>query len=182
MRRGAEAYARECIMPGVEYAKGTATGKRWVRNRASKFLGEGFAKWAGWRGVVRGAASGLSRELSRCEVELLDVVVEGGATMVGLEVDAGLVPGRGSLVQYWRMPICRRCEHGGRAHNWISPTCSRCGNRSSHCPFCIRNYQRGRKRGQCQHPGCSCSTYSPMTDKPRPVNKFAGKLLYRKHR
>jgi hypothetical protein len=37
-----------------------------------------------------------------------------------------------------------------------------------------------RKRGQCQHPGCACGTYSPLTDKPRLVNKYAGKLLYRK--
>jgi hypothetical protein len=49
-----------------------------------------------------------------------------------------------------------------------------CGN------FCFRNYQRGRKRGQCQCPGCACGTYSPLTDKPRPVNKYAGRLLYRK--
>jgi len=51
------------------------------------------------------------------------------------------------------MPICRRCEHGGRAHNWVAPACSWCGNRSPHCPFCFANNQRGRKRGQCQHPG-----------------------------
>src|SRR5580692_3312604 len=54
------------------------------------------------------------------------------------------------------MPICRKCEHGGREHNWISPACSRCGNRSPSCPFCFENFQRGRKRGQCQHPGCGC--------------------------
>jgi hypothetical protein len=59
---------------------------------------------------------------------------------------------RGILVQLRCMPICRRCEHGGRAHNWISPVCSRCGNRSPSCPFCFENYQRGRKRRQCQHP------------------------------
>jgi hypothetical protein len=53
---------------------------------------------------------------------------------------------------------------------------SRCGNRSPHCPFCFGNYQRGRKRGQCQHPGCACRSYSPLTDQPRPVNKCAARL------
>jgi hypothetical protein len=68
----------------------------------------------------------------------------------------------------------------GRVHNWVSPVCSRCGNRSPSCPFCFQNYQRGIKRGQCQHPGCTCRAYSPLTDQARPVNKYAGRLLYRK--
>jgi hypothetical protein len=49
-----------------------------------------------------------------------------------------------------------------------------------HCPFCFRNYQQGRKRGQCQHSGCMCGKYVPLTDQPRPVNKYAARLLYRK--
>jgi hypothetical protein len=35
-----------------------------------------------------------------------------------------------------------------------------------------------RKRGQCQHPGCACRAYSPLSDQARPVNKYAGRLLY----
>jgi hypothetical protein len=93
---------------------------------------------------------------------------------------AGGRGGRGILVQSLSMPICRKCEHGGREHNWVSPACSRCGNRSPSCPFCFQKYQQGRKRGQCQHPGCGCGTYSPLTDQARPVNKYAGRLMYRK--
>jgi hypothetical protein len=70
------------------------------------------------------------------------------------------------------MPICHKCEHGARAHNWIAPACSRCGNRNPSCPFCYRNYQRGRKRGQCQYPGCTCRAYSPLTNQARPANKY----------
>jgi hypothetical protein len=83
---------------------------------------------------------------------------------------------------YVSMPICRNCEHGGRNHNWVSPACSRCGGRSPHCPFCFENYQRGRKRGQCQHPECGCGKYVPAGDGPRPVNKVIGRALYRKRR
>ena len=64
------------------------------------------------------------------------------------------------------MPICRKCEHGAREHNWISPVCSRCGDRSPSCPFCFQKFQQGRKRGQCQHPGCGCVRIQPLTDQP----------------
>jgi hypothetical protein len=46
-----------------------------------------------------------------------------------------------------------------------------CGNRSPHCPFCFERYHRGRKRGQCQHPGCACGKYIPLSDAPRAINK-----------
>ena len=78
------------------------------------------------------------------------------------------------------MPICKHCEHRGEGHNWISPTCWNCGNRSAHCPFYFEKYQRGRKRGQCRDPDCDCAKYVPLSDRPRPINKFAGRLLYRK--
>ena len=78
------------------------------------------------------------------------------------------------------MPICRNCEHSGRTHNWISAACSNCGNRRRGCSFCFGKYQQGRLRGQCQHPGCTCGKYVPLTDQPSPVNKYAARLLYRK--
>jgi hypothetical protein len=77
--------------------KNRRRGKRRVCEQAPKLLGAGFAKWAGWRGAVRRAASGLGREVSRCEVGLRDVVVEGGATLAGLGVDAWLIAGGGGF-------------------------------------------------------------------------------------
>lgn len=81
------------------------------------------------------------------------------------------------------MPVCRGCEHGGCEHNWVSGACSNCVGRSPHCPFCSRNYERGRKRGQCQHAGCACSKYVPVTSQSgrvRPVNTYAARVLNRR--
>ena len=81
------------------------------------------------------------------------------------------------------MPVCRGCEHGGREHNWVSAACSNCGGRSPHCPFCFRRYEQGKKRGQCQHPGCACGKYVPLTghaERVRLVNAYAARVVQRR--
>lgn len=84
------------------------------------------------------------------------------------------------LVGWGGMPVCRNCDHAGRDHNWISQACSWCGSDSHHCPFCFEKYYEGRKRGQCRYPDCACAKYVPAGGTVRPVNKFAGRMLYRK--
>jgi hypothetical protein len=58
------------------------------------------------------------------------------------------------------MPICKSCEHRGEDHNW----------------------KVQRVRGHCMSPQCICSRYVPLTDRPRPVNRLMGRLLYKKRR
>lgn len=57
--------------------------------------------------------SQFGREVSRCEIGVRDGVVEGGATMAGHEIDAGLVAGTGeNLVQY-SLDLCQFADGAG---------------------------------------------------------------------
>lgn len=58
------------------------------------------------------------------------------------------------------MPICKTCAHGATDHYW----------------------RIERLRGQCMQRRCDCVKYVPLSDQPKPLNRFVGKLLYRRRR
>jgi hypothetical protein len=85
------------------------------------------------------------------------------------------------------MPVCHKCLHRGEDHNWTVPECSHCGGDDPFaCRSCRRNRELGRVRGACRLSGgrgrCICSKYEPLSDRLRPVNPFAGRMLRRKRR
>lgn len=58
------------------------------------------------------------------------------------------------------MPICKTCDHAASDHNWIVE----------------------RVRGRCVLRRCECRKYVPLTVSPKPLNRFVGRLLYRRRR
>ncbi|MET4424272.1 hypothetical protein ABIB87_006882, partial [Bradyrhizobium sp. JR18.2] len=55
-----------------------------------------------------------------------------------------------------RMPLCKNCQHSGLHHHW----------------------RIARLRGRCRHRGCCCVGYVPDVDRPKPLNKVIGWVLY----
>jgi hypothetical protein len=69
-----------------------------------------------------------------------------------------------------RMPPCMFCPHRGSDHDWTSPACSA----RPYCS-CVLKHPR-RLRGRCLIPDCRCLKYVPRTDRPKPVNRYIGRL------
>ena len=57
------------------------------------------------------------------------------------------------------MPLCEHCEHLGKLHNWT-----------------VRRFW-----GHCMYPNCDCTKYIPDTDKPKPFNRYIGRMTYKRH-
>ena len=83
------------------------------------------------------------------------------------------------MLGYADLPKVRAWRAG---HNWVAPACSRCGGRSPHCPFCFRNYQQAGSAGSASIRAASVVRIHRSLSKPRPVNRYAGKLLGRRGR
>jgi hypothetical protein len=85
------------------------------------------------------------------------------------------------------MPNCRNCLHKGPDHNWRVSGCSLCvgertcslcgGGPAVQCQECQHRKEQRRFRGACLIRGCLCGRYVPRTDKPKPVNGYAGRAV-----